>query len=820
MDPLKHLLRRFARTPSFTAIVLLTLTIGIGANTAIFSVVNGVLVKPLPYPSPEQLVGVWHVAPGIPSIQGNVNCSPTMYFTYREENRTFQNLGIWSNGGASITGQGDPEQVQALYMTDGVLDALAVKPRLGRWFSNQDVQPGAAGSVILSYGYWQRKFGGDASVVGRNLIADGNPRNIIGVMPQEFQFLNSTAEIILPHQFDRNKVFLGNFSYQGLARLKPGATVTQANADVGRMLAIWMNAWPTPPGFDSALFKNARMAPKIQPLKEEVVGDIGQVLWVLMATIGAVLLIACANVANLLLVRAEGRQQELAIRAALGAGWGRIARDMLFESVMLGLIGGVLGVGVAYGALRGLVALGPATVPRLREIGIDGAVLGFTLAISLFAGLLFGLVPILKYAGPKIAQALRGGGRTLSQSRERHRARNVLVVTQVALALVLLVGSGLMIRTFQALRHVDPGFSQPQAIQMFRVFIPEAQIKKPEMVLRMQQEIQSKLAAIPGVTAVAFGNSAPMEGFNSNDLLFARDKEYAAGQIPPIRRFRFITPGYHAAFGTRLLAGRDYTWTDLYDLRKSAIVSEGLAREMWGSASAALGKQIREGMKDDWREVIGVVADVYDNGVHQKPPEMVYWPLLMDNFWGNDFFISRSVSFQIRTKEAGTEGLVNQVRKAVWSVNGNLPLFFVRTMDEVYSRSMARTSFTLIMLAIASGMALILGIIGVYGVISYSVSQRSREVGIRMALGAKNGEVQRMFVRYGALLAAIGVAVGLGAAFGLTRFMKSLLFGVGPLDPATYIAVASALAIAAVTASYFPARRATTVDPIEVLRSE
>ena len=804
----------------FTAVALLTLAIGIGANTAIFSVINGVLIKPLPYPDPERLIGVWHLAPGVPSIAGDINCSPTMYFTYREQNHTFQDFGLWSNGGASITGLAEPEQVQALFVTKGVLEALGVQPTLGRWFSEAETQPGSADTVILTHGYWQRRMGGDASIVGRNLTVDGKPRTVIGVMPDRFRFLNSTAEVILPHQFDRNKIFLGNFSYQGLARLKQGATLEQANADVARMLPIWLKAWPVPPGFDRQLFENARFAPKVQPLKQEVVGDIGQVLWVLMATIGVVLLIACANVANLLLVRAEGRQQELAIRAALGAGWGRIAREMLMESVALAMMGGVLGLGLAYAALRALIAMGPATLPRLNEITIDTTVLAFTLGVSLLAGLLFGLVPTLKHAGPHLAWALRGGGRTMSQSKERHRARNTLVVTQIALALVLLVGSGLMIRTFEALRNVQPGFNQPEHVQMFRIFIPPAQVEKPELVLRMQEEVRNKLAGLPGVKSVGFANSAPLEGFDPNDLLYAEDKSYAVGEIPPIRRFRFVSPGFIGTTGTRLIAGRDFTWTDVFDLRHTALVSENLARELWGSPSAALGKRIREGMKDSWREIIGVVGDVYDNGVHEKAPTIVYWPSMMEQFWGEKLWIQRAVTFVIRSDRAATESFLTEVRKTVWSVNPNLPVYFVRTLKDIYDRSMSRTSFTLVMLAIAGAMALVLGLVGIYGVISYSVSQRTREMGIRMALGAQHNQLARMFVRYGLVLAGIGIAIGLGAAIGLTRFMTSLLFKISPVDPITYLAVALALAMAVVIACYLPARRAAGVDPVQALRAE
>ncbi len=506
---MQHAFRRLRRAPAFTAIALVTLALGIGATTAIFSVVNGVMIKPLPYPQAEALVGVWHTAPGIPSIAGDVNCSPTMYFTYREENRTFQEIGLWSNGGVNVTGLAEPEQVQAVFVTYGTLQALGVQPLAGHWFSQADDTPGSADTVMLTYRYWQRRFGGNASAVGRTLTVDSRPRTVIGVMPRSFRFLDENAELILPQRLDRNKIFLGQFSYQGIARLKAGVTLQQANADVARMLAVWLKAWPTPPGFSRALFENARIGAKLQPLKQEVVGDIGATLWVLMGTIGLVLFIACANVANLLLVRAEGRQQELAIRAALGAGWGRIARELLLESVTLGVVGGALGLALAYAALRMLVAMGPATLPRLSEIGIDPLVLEFTLAVSLLAGLLFGLIPVAKYAGPHVAEALRGGGRSMSHGRERHRARNTLVVVQVGLALVLLIGSGLMIRTFLALRNVQPGFTYPEQVQTMRVSIPEGQVREPERVMRMQNGMLDKLAAIPGRRIGCLGQYSP-----------------------------------------------------------------------------------------------------------------------------------------------------------------------------------------------------------------------------------------------------------------------------------------------------------------------
>jgi predicted permease len=524
--------------------------------------------------------------------------SPTMYFTYREENRSFANLGIWSNGRASVTGLGEPEQVDSLYFTYGVLETLRVPAAAGRWFSQADDTPGSERTVILSHAYWQRRFGGQRSALGRSISVDGVPRTVIGIMPRDFRFVNLKGDLIMPQRLERAKLFLGNFSYQGIARLKPGITLQQASSDVARMLPMWIHAWPAPPGFSRDLFENAHFAPKLKPLKEDVVGDIGTTLWVLTGTIGLVLLIACANVANLLLVRAESRQQELAIRAALGAGWGRIARELLTESVALGVTGGVLGLALAFGGLRLLVAKGPANLPRLEEIGIDPVVLAFNFAVSLIAGLLFGLIPVIKYAGPHLATALRGGARSMSHSRERHRARNTLVVVQVALALVLLIGSGLMIRTFQALLDVQPGFTQPEHVQLMRISIPEAQVSDAQHVMRMQNNMIDKLAAIPGVSSVAYASNAPMEGNSSSDVFYAEDHQYAVGQIPPIRRFRFVSPRYFETAGTRLLAGRDFTWTDVYDKRSVTVLSENLVRELWGDPRAGIGKRVRNNSND------------------------------------------------------------------------------------------------------------------------------------------------------------------------------------------------------------------------------
>ena len=814
-------LRGLRRNPVFTTVALLTVAIGIAANAAVFTVVNSVLLKPLNYPKAEELVSLHQIAPGaegLADFESGLLLSPSMYFTYAEHNQTFQSLGVWIPGTANVTGLAEPEQVRTVAVSDGVLQTLGVPPAVGRWFSKVDQVPNAPGSVMLSYGYWRRRFGGDRAVIGRNIMVDSQPREIVGVMPPGFRFVDSDFDLSAPLAFDRGKLILAGFGFHGIARLKPGRTIAEANADMSRMLPIWMDSWSNGPGSNPHIYETWKITPTIRPLKQEVIGNVGELLWVVMGTIGVVMLIACANVTNLLMVRVEARQQELAVRTALGAGWTRIVTGLLIESVMLGLIGGVVGVGLAYAGVRFLVAIGPSNLPRLNEIAIDARTLGFTFILSLLSGLLFGLIPALKYAQPGTGSALQSAGRTISVSRERHGARNLLVVGQVAMALVLLICAGLMIRTFAALRKVDPGFAEPQHLQVMRISIPDLLITEPERVTRTQNAILDKLAATQGVKSVGFASDMPMEGFDSAwDEIFAKDKVYSGDLIAPLRLYKNISPGFLQTAGTRLVAGREMTWSEVYALRPVVMVSENLAREMWGTPSAAIGKYLREYSNMPWHEVIGVIQDVREKGLQEKAPEIVYWPPLVQNRFAPAV---RTTTFVIRSERAGTESFLNELRAAVWSVNSNLPLASVRTMEEVYDKSIARISFTLVMLGIAGAMALALGIIGIYGVMSYTVSQRKRELGIRLALGAQGGNVLQMVLKQGAKLTLVGVAIGIGAAFGLTRLMSHLLFGVAAHDPLTFVAVAALLLLIALLACYIPARRAALVNPMVALRCE
>jgi len=810
----QHAIRRLCRTPSFSAATVLTIALGTGATTAIFSAVAGVLLKPLPYPRSDRLVALVHTAPGIRIKE--MNMAPSLYYTYSDESRVFEGVSLWVPDSWTLTGLAEPEQVRGLSVSAEFLQTLNVSPALGRGFTSADAIPGSERVVLLSDSFWRARFGGDRFIPGRQVRLDGNGYTVIGVLPPAFRFMDRPISLIAPLRFHRAELALIQFCCQGIARLKPGVTLAAANADVARMLPMAPAKFPMNPGLSRTLFEDARIAPRLQPLKGVQVGSVRGTLWVLMGTVGILLAIACANVANLVLVRTDARRQELATRAALGAGAWRMARELLLESVLVSCTGGALGVAIAAGAVRWFTASAALHLPRMEEISITPAVVAFACCISLAAGLLFGLAPVYRYARPALWMELQSGGRSLTGSRARLRARGILVSAQVALALILLVGSGLMIRTALALHRVAPGFSRAADVQTVRIAIPETQVKEPESVTRMEEEILREIEAIPGVSKAAITSWSPMDG-GSNDPVYAEDRPPEGG-TPPIRRFKFISPGYAAAIGSHLLAGRELTWEDLYSRAPVALISENLAREFWRNPQAAIGKHVRPGPKTEWRQVIGVVADLRDDGIDRPATAIVYWPLLMK--FGRSDTANRNVAYVIRTSRAGSTALGREIRQAVSTVDASLPLADMKTLQSVYEQSLARTSFTLLLLAIAGGMALLLGVVGIYGTISFSVARRTREVGIRLALGSPARDITAMFVRQGLVETGAGLVCGLGAAFAVTRLMESVLFGVSAADPATYLTASTALAAAAVLASYLPARRATRIEPVETLRAE
>jgi predicted permease len=809
----RHALRMIRVNPGFSTAAILSLALGIGANTAIFSLVNAVLIRPLPYEQPEQLVGVFNS--GV--LQGekfnDMELAPGMYAALKEQSAAFQEFGVWSPDAATVTGMGDPEQIRTVSITQGLLPVLGAQPFLGRRFSADDDTPGTPETVILSYSYWRQRFGGDERVLGREMAIDSVPRRVIGVMPRGFRFLDLSPDVLLPQRFAKANLSLEPFAYSGIARLRAGVTIDLANQDAARILyrIIPENIRP--------FVEQVQLKPNLRPLKRDVTGDIGTVLGVLMGALGLVFLLVCANVANLVLVRAQARSQEFAIRAALGAGWGRIARELLVESLTLGLIGGICGMALAYGAVQILKAQDLTAIPRLAEVSIDGATLAFGLACSVAGSLLFGTIAFFKCGIPGKILNARGASMGLKQL----RTQNVLVVAQVALALVLLVASGLLIRSFVALRAVHPGFTQPERIQTARIAIPETEVPEAEQVARMQAQILQNVAHIPGVEAAGFDDGLPMDAGHRNGMLIAVEDKFVPGQTAPNRDVKFVSPGLFATLGTRLLAGRDFNWEDLSKHRSVAIVSESMARENWGQPNAALGKRLRQGtLGDSWLEVVGVVEDVHDYGADKPAPPMVYFRTGVEDATRPDRLpsIRHGLTLAIRSSRAGSGSFLREVAAAIHPVNPSLPLAQVRTLNDVYRRSMARTSFTLVLLGIAGTMALALAIIGVYGVLAYAIGNRRREVSIRVALGAQPKQVKSLFVKRGIQLACAGSVAGVAAAMVLSRWIASLLFGVTARDPATYVASALIVSTAALIASYIPARLASSVDPMESLRAD
>ncbi|HKH73009.1 MAG TPA: ABC transporter permease [Vicinamibacterales bacterium] len=795
---LRYAARTFWKQPGFAAAAVLTLALGIGATTAIFSVVYGVLLKPLPFEEPDRLVTVRQFAPH----GAGTNHGRTTFLTYRENQQAFEAIGAWDPAEVSITQSGEPERVEALLVSAATLPLLRVQPAIGQFFSAEDEAPGSPLRVVLTHGYWQRRFAGARNVVGQRLVVDGIPGEVIGVLPSSFTFLRSRPDVVLPMELDVSAPRGISFGFQALARLKPGITLAQANVDVARLISI------LPP-----IFARLELQPNVRPLADDVIGNIGEILWILLAAVGVVLLIACGNVANLFLVRAEGRHQEFALRTALGANRGRIARALLAESVVLGLAGGALGVALAQVAIALLRRIAPVELPRVDDIDIDATVLLFTLGVSLLSGTLFGLFAVVRFGDPSTA-ALKEGGRSAGDAPGRRRTRNALVVGQVALALTLLIVSGLMIRTFIAMRQVDPGFVRPREVQTFAIAIPSTLISDDDQAARTHERVAERLAQVGGVVSVGLSSSITMDGEDNTNAIHVEDFPVPEGQLPRLRRFKSIAPGYFETMGNHLVAGRSITWSEIYERRPVIVISSALAREYWGEPARALGKRIRSNPGTPWREIVGVVGDERDDGLNQPPTAIAYWPML------NETYRWRTMAYAVRSTRVGTSGFLRELEQAVWAVDPNLPLADVLTLEEIQSRSMAQTSFALVMLGIAASVALLIGVVGIYGVIAYAAAQRTREIGVRMALGAQTRHVRTMFLRHGLALTATGIALGIGVAVVLTRVMASFLFGVGPVDPITYAVVSVVLAAVALLATYLPARRASQVDPVIALRAE
>jgi len=820
LHDLRVTFRTLSRAPGFAAVAILTLALGIGANTTIFTLLDTVILSPLPFPEADRLIDISHrgVGPG----RGDMGQTAAWHFTYQDENRSFEALGKYGFRPVPITGVGEPEAIPALFVTSGVFRALRVNPIIGRAFTLEDEALDAPSLIMLSEGYWQTRFGQDPGVIGQTIEVSGTPAEVIGVMPSSLRSLGVDPSIYVLLQYDRSQLFVGNTGWNGVARLRDGVTIEQAEADIARMLPMAFEKFPGGPVIDT--MREAQLAPFLTPLKEDIVGSASRLLWVLMGGVGVVLLIACANVANLFLVRADGKGGEMAVRTAIGASARRIGWEYMKESLLLGVLGGIGGLGLAHFGLRLLVSSDMARLPRLADASVNSQVLLFTLIVSVGSGLLFGLFPILRHRQIELVSALKEGGRSGMSAREKNRTQNALAVVQMAFALVLLVASGLMLRTAQEISNVNPGFSGEEELLAFRLTPSQADARGADNIAATHEAIARRLAEMPGVTGVAIANSMPMDGTGNVNPFYAQDITPTDAPTGS-RRHKWIGADYFETLRIPLLFGRSFTWSDIHDRMPVAIVSETLAREYWGSPEAAMGRFVAARPDPpNWYEVIGVAADVRESGMDQDPPVQVYWPQVTLAFWqgmnADQPNSWRSMSYAVRSNRVGTADFLQAVKDAIWEVNANLPVRGLRTFPELMSASVARTTFSIILLGIAAGTALFLGIIGLYGVIAYSVSQRSREIGMRMALGAPSSTVKKMVLKQGVVLAAIGIAVGLGMAFGLTRLMTALLFGVDPVDPVTFAVVPTGLMVVVLLASYLPARRAAKVDPMSALRQE
>ena len=806
--------RRFLRNPAFTAVAIVTLALGIGASTAIFSLVHGVLLEPLPYPRSEQLYGLWHSAPGIGILE--VEQSNTTYTVYRNFSQSFQEIGL-SEGPYSrnLTGIGEPVHVDVAGATASLFEVLDVAPVLGRTFSEEEDDPGAPQVALLSHTFWRGRLGGAPDVLGRIVELDGTPWEIVGVMPEGFTYPGETTSIWVPYVIEPEDLGQVSFSYEAVGRLKPDVTVEAATQELNQLLKRAPEIYPGE--MTAGILESAQMSAYLTPMLEDVVGDVGAVLWTLLGAVMVVLLIACANVANLFLVRAEGRRRELALRTALGASRAAALQHFLTESLLLSTLGGILGVAMAYAILRGLVALSPDTIPRLDEVRLHPAVLLFAAAVSLLSGLLFGIIPVVRYRRPNLLGAINEGSLRASAGRETHRARSALVVAQIGLALVLLIGSGLMARSFWELRHVHPGF-ESAGILTVRLSLTDAAYPEPQDSAAFYQRLTESLEALPGVERASAVSRLPMADRHPHNGVVLEDYPVKADEVPPIIATNWATPGYFETFGIPLLEGRTFERRDHEEKTGAVVVSRSFAEQFWPHGSA-LGKRLLPGLpgnESPWYTIVGVVGDVLEEGLEHTPKPMMYHAVMGQGGDYGDWNI-QTMTLILRTK-VPPETLAAAVRDRVWALDPNLPLIRTLTGEELLSEATARTSYTMILIGIAAGVALFLGLIGIYGVISYIVNQRTREIGVRMALGADRGDVSRMVVRQGLRMTVAGVALGIPAAVFATRLMSSLLYGVESVDPWTFACVPLFLLTIATLASYLPARRAASVSPVESLR--
>jgi len=812
LQDLRYSVRSLARTPGFALLAVLTLALGIGANSAIFSVINGVILKPLGYPQPDQLVMVTSQFPSLGFDKFWV--SPPEYFELRERAKSFNEIGAYRSNAVNLSEGDTPERVNAVNATWTLFKSLGVPAYLGRVFNEQDDLPNSEPVTLLSYELWQRAFAGDASLVGKQIDIEGRKTTVLGIMPRGFDIHDSNAEIWLPMGLDpANRQNRGSHFLYLVGRMKPGVNIRQANAELNTRLAQWGEITPNTHVPDPV---NHRL--QYASLESDVVGNIGRALWVLQVAVGFVLLIACANMANLLLARAESRHREFAIRTALGAGRGRLLRQFMAEGVTLAIFGGAAGLGLAYGGLKSLIAANPNSLPRAAEIGLDLPVVVFTVIVALLTGAIFGLAPLLHVGQRAVSLALKEGGTRSTATIARNRVRRGLVVAEVALAVMLVVGAGLMLRSFWKLMRFDSGFDRAN-LSTFGLVLPAAKYQDQSRRVAFFNEIINRLKATPGIqSAAAMQGLPPFRQVNANDTQFENYQHVQGGPPANVDYYQSATVDYTTAMKIPVVEGRTFGPQDGATTPPVVLVNETLAKMYWPKESA-LGHRVRTccGDKVPWATIIGVVKDVKQGGIDQKTGTEIYF--LYDQTIAEFGGAPRNMNVVVRST-LPLASLARVVRENVNAMDRTLPVVKLRTMDDVFSDSIARQRFLAQLLGIFAGLALALAAVGTYGVLSYLVTERQREIGIRMALGADRGKVLSLVLTQGMSTTVFGLVVGVAGALGLTRLASSLLFEVKPTDPLTFAAVAAVITLVALVACVVPARRATKVDPIVALREE
>jgi putative ABC transport system permease protein len=809
-NDLRFATRGLLRSPGFTSIAVLTLALGIGANTAVFTIVDGVMLSPLPYPESDRLASISHLGR---DGQDVLPVSTGLYLLYDKEVRAIESISLNQAVAFNMSGEGDePVRVDGQSVTPSFFEVLKTQPALGRAFNEAEGAPEGEQSVILSHSLWENAFGADPAVLGKTVILNGLTRTVVGVMPEGFAYPATTAQLYVPLVIDPTTAPIANFSAQGIARLAPGATAEDLHTETEGLIARLGELYPG--DGQSAFLAEVGLKSVVQPLKQSIVGEVSQTLWILLGTVAFVLLIACANVANLFMVRADGRHRELALRAAVGASRSAVLRPFLSESFVLAVLGGLGGVLVASAAVKVATSLAPSDIPRMSEVGIDVRVLAFTSGIALLSALLFGIFPLVRYGRTDLATQLKDGGeRGGTGGASRHRVRNALVVAQVALALMLLVGSGLMFRSFLALRAVDPGFD-PEGVLTARLAVPTADVRDPIEAASFWRQLIDRLEQQPGVIAAGAVQGVPLTGLFGLGNVDVEDQPRGPNELPVMASFLRAESGVFETLGIDVLEGRGFERGDGADGVRAVVISEAFAKHWWPQGGA-LGRHVRQGPNEPWYEVVGVVNDVRQTDLETTSEELVYFPAL----WGPTEQPITTRTMDVVVKVSGDPlAFIPVLRREVLALNPRIPIANPRTMQAVFETATARTSFTVVLLGAASIVALVLGLVGIYGVISYVVSQRTREIGVRMALGASGATVRRMVVRQGVVLTGLGIVLGLVGAAALSRVMSSLLFGVSAMDPLTYAGVAAALAAVAVLASWLPALRAAGVDPSIALR--